>query len=139
MEAQVYDNLGYIKICTGYYQEGVTLCENALQVLEELSASHSFPQVLQDLCYGYILCDRLSEARECGVRGLELAISQDDRLVAKNLHFLLAEVAIRSGDRFSARRFLTDLAQYYPEIPESDEIVDVLMGMDFTEVVNLRG
>jgi tetratricopeptide (TPR) repeat protein len=139
MEAQVRDNLGYIKICNGLYEEGTELCETARAVFERLESSHALPQVLQDLCYGYILCDRLDDAQECGERGLALALDNDDKLVAKNLYFLLAEVSIRNGDRFRARRYLGELAGYYPEIPESEEIVDVLLGTDFTEVVNLRG
>ncbi len=53
--------------------------------------------------------------------------------------FLLAEVSVRSGDRFRARRYLRELAQYYPELDISEELIDVLMATDFTRAVNLRG
>jgi tetratricopeptide (TPR) repeat protein len=139
MESQVEDNLGYVMICSGRLGEGIAHCEQARRTIERIGANHFLHQTLQDLCYGYLLADRLDEAQECGEQGLSLALDIGDRLVAKNLYYLLAETAVRAGDRFRAKRYLAELAQYYPEIPESEEIVEILMGTDFTQVVNLRG
>ncbi len=139
MSAQVEDNLGYTHLCTDRIHSGITLCEHSRDVMRELEAEHYLAQPLQDLCYGYLLADRLDEARRHGEEGLELALGMEDGLIVKNLLFLLAEVAVRQGDEFRARRFLGELARCYPEIGPSEEIVDLFLEMDLTRVVNLRG
>ena len=89
--------------------------------------------------YGYLLDDRLEAAQACGEQALDLAVEHSDQLVVKNCLFLLSEIAVRRGDTFRARRFLRELAAYYPEIGVSDELVDVFLQTDLTSVVNLRG
>jgi len=59
MAAQVEDNLGYVMLCTDRLDEGIRRCEAARAVLEEYEAEHYLYEVLQDLCYGYVLTDEL--------------------------------------------------------------------------------
>ncbi len=139
MSAQIEDNLGYVLVCTDRVRDGIGHCERSRQTMEELGAEHYLHQPLQDLCYGYLLAGDAGRARDYGERGLELALELDDRLVVKNCLFLLSEVAIRQGDRFRARRFLTELANYYPDLAIGEELIDIFMDMDLTRVVNLRG
>lgn len=139
MAAQARDNLGYVLLCTGQVDDGVVEVEQACTTMESFHADDFLYQGLQDLCYGYILQDRLEAAKTVGQRGLELAQAHDDPLVVKNLLFLLGEACVRSGERFQARRYLSELTHYYPDLANSDEMVEVLLGMDLTEVVNLRG
>ncbi len=139
MSAQVLDNLGYVMLCTDRVDEGVDTIERATRTLEATEAPRYLHQALQDLCYGYILQNRLDDAKRVGAHGLELARAYDEPLVVKNLLFLLGEACVRTGDRFQARRYLSELARYYPDLANSDEMVDVLLGMDLTAVVNLRG
>ncbi len=138
MAAQVRDNLGYTLMCRDAVAEGIHLCEAAVSCMRELDARHYLHQPLQDLCYGYLLEGSLDSARECGEESLELAMALDDRLVIKNLLFLLGHVAGRAGDPFRARRFLGELACWYPELALSDEMTDVLMNTELLSVVNLR-
>jgi ATP/maltotriose-dependent transcriptional regulator MalT len=139
MEAQENDNMGYVLMCTGRIGEGLALCEAARACLEELEADDYLSQTLQDLCYGYILDEQLARAEACGEQALDLAFAADDGLVVKNCLFLLSEIAVRRGDTFRARRYLRDLAAYYPEVALSEEIIDVFLTTDLTTVVNLRG
>jgi tetratricopeptide (TPR) repeat protein len=139
MAAQIKDNIGYVQLCAGHLEDGVQLCEEALAELEELAADHYLHTVLQDLCYGHLMNDRLERAQQCGERALQLAIEQNDEPVAKNCLFLLSETAVRRGDSFTARRLLRELVDHYPEIGISDEIVEVFLSTDLTTVVNLRG
>ena len=139
MAAQVEDNLGYVMMCTDRLDEGIRRCEAARTVLEEMDANHYLYEVLQDLCYGYVLVDELDMAFGCGERALELAIEHGDQQIAKNCLFLLSEIAVRRGDTFGARRYLHELTAYYPEAGISEEIIDVFLATDLTTVVNLRG
>jgi tetratricopeptide (TPR) repeat protein len=139
MAAQVEDNLGYVMMCTDRLDEGIRRCEAARAVLEEMDANHYLYEVLQDLCYGYVLVDELDMAFGCGEHALELAIEHNDQQIAKNCLFLLSEIAVRRGDTFGARRYLHELTAYYPEAGISEEIIDVFLATDLTTVVNLRG
>jgi tetratricopeptide (TPR) repeat protein len=139
MAAQVEDNLGYVMMCTDRLDEGIRRCESARAVLEKMNANHYLYEVLQDLCYGYVLVDELDKAFGCGERALELAIEHGDQQIAKNCLFLLSEIAVRRGDTFGARRYLHELTAYYPEAGISEEIIDVFLATDLTTVVNLRG
>ncbi len=139
MAAQVEDNLGYVMLCTDRLDEGICHCEAARTILEDMGAEHYLYEVLQDLCYGYVLVDDLEKAFGCGTEALELAIEHEDQQVAKNCLFLLSEIAVRRGDAFGARRYLHELTAYYPEAGISEEIIDVFLATDLTTVVNLRG
>jgi len=139
MAAQVEDNLGYVMMCTNRLAEGIRCCEAARAVLETMGAEHYLHEVLQDLCYGYVLADELDQAFTNGERALELAIEHNDQQIAKNCLFLLSEIAVRRGDTFGARRYLHELTAYYPEAGISEEIIDVFLATDLTTVVNLRG
>jgi len=125
MAAQVEDNLGYVMMCTNRLDEGIRSCEAARAILEEMGAEHYLYEVLQDLCYGYVLADELDHALSSGERALELAIEHNDQQIAKNCLFLLSEIAVRRGDTFGARRYLHELTAYYPEAGISEEIIDV--------------
>jgi tetratricopeptide (TPR) repeat protein len=139
MAAQVEDNLGYVMLCTDRLDEGLHRCEAARAVLEDLGAEQYLYEVLQDLCYGYVLANDLDRAFACGTEALELAIEHEDQQIAKNCLFLLSEIAVRRGDTFGARRYLHELTAYYPEAGISEEIIDVFLATDLTTVVNLRG
>jgi len=138
-EAQTRSNLGYVMMSTDRLVQGLELCDQARASMESLGAVQNLHETLQDLCYGYILDDHLDEAHACGERALDLALEHDDALVVKNCLFLLSEAAVRRGDAFGARRYLRELAAYYPEVAVSEEIIDVFLTTDLTTVVNLRG
>jgi len=128
--ALVEDNLGYVMLCTDRLDEGLQHCERARATMEKLGAKHYIYEILQDLCYGYVLADELDMAFNCGTEALELAITYSDEQIAKNCLFLLSEIAVRRGHELTA---------YYPEAGVSEEIIDVFLATDLTTVVNLRG
>jgi tetratricopeptide (TPR) repeat protein len=140
MKAQLHDNLGYVLLCTARLDDGIEQCLQAKQLVEDLDADHFLPQILQDLCFGYLQLKKLDEANLHGERGLELALAYDDKLIIKNLCFLLAEIAVRRGDREHARFLLTNLTRYFPDVPEGEgeDIISLMLGVDLTQIVNLR-
>lgn len=135
----ILGNLGYALMCTDRLSEGLSLCETARESLEALSADHLLYENLQDLCYGFILDGQLEKAHQAGERAFGIAERYEDLQVMKNCLFLLAEVAVRRGDAFRGRRYLRELAEFYPEIETNEEIIDVFLATDLTNVVNLRG
>jgi tetratricopeptide (TPR) repeat protein len=137
--AAVLGNLGYVMMCTDRLAQGIDMCEQARASLTAAEADHLVYENLQDLCYGYLLDDRLEQAQSCGEAALELAERYEDPQVMKNCLFLLAEIAVRRGDTFRARRFLRELTHFYPEIEMDEEIIEVFLSTDLTNVVNLRG
>ncbi len=137
--AAVLGNLGYVLMCTDRLAAGLGMCEQARASLDEAGADHMVYENLQDLCYGYILDDQLEHAQACGEKALDLAEEYEDFQVMKNCLFLLAEIAVRRGDTFRARRFLRELTHFYPEVEMNEEIIDVFLATDLTNVVNLRG
>jgi len=139
MKAQLHDNLGYIFLCTGRLEEGIGQCLTAKLLVEGLGAERFLPQILQDLCFGYLQLGQLAEARQHGDLGLELAIACDQNLIIKNLCWLLAEISMRSGDHEHARFLMTYLTRFFPDMPEGEDIISLLLGVDLTQVVNLRG
>jgi len=137
--ATVLDNLGYCRICREELDEGLQLCEEARRRLEKINAEHLLYEPLQDLCYGYILNGKLEKAHACGEKAIALAEKYEDLQVMKNCLFLLAEVSVRRGDAFRARRYLRELAEFYPEVEMNEEMIDIFLMTDLTHVVNLRG
>lgn len=135
----ILDNLGYCLICEAELEEGLALCEKARKELEKKKARHLLYETLQDLCYGYLLADDLERARSCGEEAIAIAEEYEDLQVMKNCLFLLAETSVRAGDSFRARRYLRELAEFYPEIDMNEEMIDVFLMTDLTQVVNLRG
>lgn len=135
----VLGNLGYVMMCTDRLSAGLDLCEQARGCLDEAGADHLVYENLQDLCYGYVLDDRLELAHACGEKALDMAEEYEDLQVMKNCLFLLAEIAVRRGDTFRARRFLRELTHFYPEVEMNEEIIEVFLATDLTNVVNLRG
>jgi tetratricopeptide (TPR) repeat protein len=137
--AAILGNLGYAMMCSDRLEEGLRCCETARRALEEVHGDHLLYENLQDLCYGYILDDQLERANDCGEKALALAEQYEDLQVMKNCLFLLSETAVRRGDTFRARRYLRELTNFYPEIDMNEEIIDVFLATDLTNVVNLRG
>lgn len=137
--ATIQGTLGYVMMCTERLSSGLALCESARETLSQLGTESFLYETLQDLCYGYIHDDQLEQANTCGEQALALAEKHGDRQVIKNCLFLLAETAVRRGDTFRARRYLRELTTFYPEIEMNEEIIDVFLATDLTNVVNLRG
>lgn len=122
-------NLGASKVLAGEFEEGVTLIHRALP---SLSAPGARAEAFVDLCYGYLALEQLEKAAEFGNEALEIA--SDERQI-RNAHYLLGEVAFKSGDEASADRHFDELARYYPGFRN---LKTLLMAVDLRGMINLK-
>ncbi|MEA2570085.1 MAG: MalT-like region [Acidobacteriota bacterium] len=123
------ENLGYCKLLEGNIREGLALIHDAAQMLTDpLGTAEAYI----DLCYGYLELEDLERARFYGDAGLEVA--RDNRQI-RNAHYLLGEVAYKSGDSEAADYHFDCLAKFYPEFRH---LKSLLFAIDLRSMVNLK-
>jgi tetratricopeptide (TPR) repeat protein len=122
-------NLGYNTIITGETDEGIRLMES---VLDAVQGDNARSDALIDLCYGYIDRGDYERALRYGEEGLALAT--DSRQV-RNGHYLLGEVAYKSGDLARAEFHFDKLSAFYPDFRH---LKSLLFAIDLRSMVNLK-
>jgi tetratricopeptide (TPR) repeat protein len=123
------ENLGYCRLLEGNIDQGISLIHGALQWIEDpLGRAEAYI----DLCYGYLESSDLERARFYGEAGLEVAT--EDRQI-RNAHYLLGEVAYKSGDSEGAERHFDELARFYPDFRN---LKSLLYAIDLRSMVNLK-
>lgn len=125
----IFQNLGYNKLLIGKTTEGIAMIEgvlDAIQVPSSLSDSYI------DLCYGYLDLLQFDKAREFGEKGLAMA-SEPRQL--RNAHYLLGEVAYKSGDMDAAENHFEELARFYPQFRSLKRL---LFTIDLRSMLNLK-
>lgn len=130
--AVIYQNLGYCRLLEDDIDGGLSLIHEAIGLMISSGAEGYLAESYIDLCFGYLEKESLEKAREFGTLGLELAT--EDRQV-RNAHYLLGEVAYKSGDTVGAQRHFGHLARFYPDFPH---LTDLLLAIDLRSMVNLK-
>jgi tetratricopeptide (TPR) repeat protein len=136
LQALVTDNLGYCRIALGEAARGVSLCEEALGILETHDASPGFliyPHM--DLSLGHLELGRLDRAVEHGRMALEIARYQNHTERIKNILLLLGEAHAKLGAMDAAQAYYGELATFFPEVRIA---ADFLMAFELRKVVNFR-
>jgi tetratricopeptide (TPR) repeat protein len=123
------ENLGYCHLLEGDTELGISLVNEALTYLDDATGR---AEAFIDLCYAYIDKGDLAKAKSYGQSGLEVA--GDDRQI-RNAHYLLGEVANKSGDTDDAEYHFDKLAQGYPEFRN---LKSLLFAIDLRRMVNLK-
>lgn len=127
--AYALENLGYCKLLEEDYEGGIELIHRALTTLSD---PHGLTEAYVDLCFGYLAVEELDRARFYGNLALETA--SEVRQI-RNLHYLLGEVAHKSGDSTLAEFHFENLARFYPDFRH---LKDVLFAIDLRGMVNLK-
>jgi tetratricopeptide (TPR) repeat protein len=125
----IVQNLAYSKLQVGEIEEALKLIHGVLdriQVPSTVADSHL------DLCYGYLELQDFDRARQYGEIGLAQAM--EPRQV-RNAHYLLGEVAYKSGDVETASFHFDELARHYPEFRN---LKSLLFAIDLRSMVNFR-
>jgi len=123
------ENLGYCYLLEGNTDDGIALIHAALQhITDPLGLTEAYI----DLCYGYLEKGELEPARLFGEAGLEAAT--EERQI-RNAHYLLGEVAYKSGDSDRAHEHFDELAKFYPQFRN---LKSLLFAIDLRSMVNLK-
>jgi Tfp pilus assembly protein PilF len=109
--------------------EGLALVHDSLQYVSNAVFQ---AEAYIDLCYGYLDKADLERARFYGEAALEVA--EEDRHI-RNGHYLLGEVAYKSGDTDLANFHFDALAKFYPEFRN---LKSLLFAIDLRSMVNLK-
>ncbi|HEX3583824.1 MAG TPA: hypothetical protein VH087_18810 [Thermoanaerobaculia bacterium] len=123
------ESLGYCIMLDGRTEEGIARIHDALLIINDRFGRE---EAFVDLCYGYLELGNLDEARKYGEAALEFA---SDPRVIRNTHYLLGEVAYKSGDTDGADYHFDQLARFYPEFTN---LKSLLFAIDLRSMVNLK-
>lgn len=123
------EGLGYCYMVEGRTEDGLKLVHDSLNfVSDEIFQAEAYI----DLCYGYLDKADLERARFYGEAALEVA--HEVRHI-RNAHYLLGEVAYKSGDTDLATFHFDELAKFYPEFRN---LKSLLFAIDLRSMVNLK-
>ena len=130
-------NLGYCLFSQGKLRLGLKLSYQALREQRHFPAAGRIAMTLhQDLCFGLLEMNRYRDARRHGERSLELAEAFEEHGVAKNVLYLLGQIAMADGDSTVASKLFERVQKrYYPSDPNMGH---VLMAFDLRPMINLR-
>ena len=127
--ALALENLGASKVLNDDFEEGIALIQKAMPSI--VSPTH-LAEAYVDLCFGYLGLDNLERARHFGEAGLQLAT--EPRQI-RNAHYLLGEVAYKSGDIALAEVHFDHLSKFYPDF---QHLKTLLFAIDLRSMVNLK-
>ena len=125
-------NIGYCKLLLEDFRTGIDLILQAIVLMKEAGGDGYLAESYIDLCFGYLGLEELEQARHFGELGFSLA--KDLRQI-RNAHYLLGEVAYKSGDQQRAESHFEQLAKFYPDFPH---LKDLLLAIDLRAMVNLK-
>ncbi len=130
--AFILQNLGYCKLLRDETEAGIELIHRAIDLMERTGAGSYAAESHIDLCLGYMEFGDLESARFHGEKGLQMATEQRQ---IRNAHYLLGEVAHKTGDLEGAEAHFGQLARLYPDFPY---LKDLLLAIDLRAMVNWK-
>jgi tetratricopeptide (TPR) repeat protein len=125
-------NLGYCMLMMNETAQGVATIHRAVEMMTSAGAESFVSESCIDLCSGYLDLGDFERAREYGELGLSLATEVRQ---VRNAHYLLGEVAYKSGDMDRAESHFEHLATHYPDFPH---LKSLLLAIDLRGLVNFK-
>jgi len=136
-QAIISYNLGYCQTVLGEQRTGLAALYSSLRALRRLGAERHEAQARLDLAFALLEAGRPERARRHAGRALALARAHGESRAVRNALFLIGSALRASGDEGSARLYYRQLqTDFYPD---ADYLPELLSGVDFRAVVNLRG
>ncbi len=125
----IVQNLAYNKLQVGEIDEAIALIHG---VLDKIQVPSTIADSHLDLSYGYLELENYERARHYGELGLSHAAEQRQ---IRNAHYLLGEIAYKSGDVETAEYHFEELARFYPQFRN---LKSLLFAIDLRSMVNFR-
>jgi len=125
-------NLGYCMLMMNETEGGIETIHRAVDLMKGCGAERYVAESYIDLCSGYLDLGNYEIAREYGELGLSLATEVRQ---IRNAHYLLGEVAYKSGDMETAEQHFEHLATHYPDFPH---LKSLLLAIDLRGLVNFK-
>ena len=125
----IIQNLAYNKLQVGEIEEAIALIH---AVLDKIQVPSTIADSHLDLSYGYLELENFERARSYGELGLAQAVEQRQ---IRNAHYLLGEIAYKSGDVETAEYHFEELARFYPQFRN---LKSLLFAIDLRSMVNFR-
>ena len=116
----------------GEVERGIETIHQAIALMDQAGVTGYLAESYIDLCYGYLELGDLAEAKRYGELGLELATEVRQ---IRNVHYLLGEVAHKTGDSELAELHFDHLARHYPDFPA---LKNLLFAFDLRGLVNFK-
>ncbi len=117
-------------------REGLRLIYRSIRTFRREGALQYSMLPHLDLCFAHLELKRPTSARRHGRRALALAKRYEDLATLKNALYLLGHAALLEGDTEAARQCFDELGERF--YPHQAGLADLLMSVDFRQVVNLR-
>jgi tetratricopeptide (TPR) repeat protein len=122
-------NLGGTKILNDDYDDGISLIETVIDVLDDPTDR---AEACLDLALGYVAIEEFDTAEDLGREGLSLAST---RRQVRNANHILGEVCLRTGRLNEADVHFDVVAGFYPEFKN---VKQLLTEVDLCAVVNWK-
>ncbi len=130
--AMIAGNIGYCRLQAGDTDTGIPHVHRAIDLMFAAGAEGHVAEPYIDLCMGYLDKGELDKAAHYGELGLEKATEVRQ---VRNAHYLLGEIAYKSGDTAKAEFHFDHLATHYPDFPH---LKNLLFAIDLRKMVNFK-
>ncbi len=117
-------------------RESLRLIYRSIRTFRREGAAHYSMLPHLDLCFAHLELHRPATARRHGQRALALAKQYEEPASIKNSLYLLGHVALQEGDSETARQYFAELGHHF--YPDEAGLADLLVSLDFRQVMNLR-
>lgn len=130
--AMIAGNIGYCRLIAGDTEAGLESIHCAVELMFSAGAEGYAAEPFLDLCMGYLDKGELDKAAHYGELGLERATEVRQ---VRNAHYLLGEIAYKSGNTEKAEYHFDHLATHYPDFPH---LKNLLFAIDLRKMVNFK-
>lgn len=129
------DNIGYVLILLGRYEEGIREILDARKLAKEVGNSRSVCECSHDLAFGYMQVRNLEQAERCGESALKMAEDIGFKEIVKNCYYILGEINFLKGNAKRRDHYFYRLQSLHPHLPF---LRDFLCTFDVSKIIALR-
>jgi len=129
------DNIGYVLLLLGRYQDGIREILEAQKFSTAAGNTRSVCECNHDLAFGYMQIRNLDAAEMHGERALEMAEDLGSKEIVKNCYYILGEVNHLKDNVERRDHYFYLLQNLHPNLPF---LRDFLCAFDVSNIIALR-